>query len=358
MSDTQNRQWLLARRPVGMVSEADFEYRESPVSAPGDGEYLVRNLYVSFDPAMRGWMEDRPSYIPPVGLGEVMRAGAVGQVVESRNPKFQPGDVVQGLFGWQEYAVAGSGIAQGSRVDAGVPLSWHLGVLGITGLTAYFGLLDLGKPQAGETVVVSGAAGATGSVAAQIARIVGCRVVGIAGGPEKCRWLTDAARLDAAIDYKAEDVEDRIGALCPGGLNVYFDNVGGPILDAALAHLAQRARIVLCGGISGYNEKEPPPGPRNLMNVVIQRARMEGFIVIDYAARFREATAELARWVNDGELVHEEDVQEGIENAPRTFLRLFRGENRGKQLLKLCDPPLPLPGGGRAPGSRDARSGR
>jgi NADPH-dependent curcumin reductase CurA len=342
MSETLNRQWLLARRPVGMVSEADFEYRESPLPALADGEYLVRNLYASFDPAMRGWIEDRKGYMPPVQLGEVMRAGTVGQVIESRNPGFQPGDVVQGLFGWQEYVAAGSGLLQGSKVDAGVPLSWHLGVLGITGLTAYFGLLDLGKPKQGDTVVVSGAAGATGSVASQIARIQGCRVIGIAGGPEKRRWLTREARLDAAIDYKSEDVDQRIGELCPKGLDVYFDNVGGSILDAALAHLALRARIVLCGGISGYNEKEPPPGPRNMMNVVMQRARMEGFIVIDYAPRFREATAELAGWVREGEIVHEEDVQEGIENAPRTFLRLFRGENRGKQLLKLCDPPIPL----------------
>jgi NADPH-dependent curcumin reductase CurA len=319
-----------------MVSESDFEFREEPRPSPGEGEILVRNLYISFDPAMRGWMEDRKSYIPPVAIGEVMRAGCVGQVVESRLAGFVPGDFVQGLFGWQEFAVAGSGLRQATKIPPGTPLTWPLGVVGITGLTAYFGLLDLGKPRAGETVLVSGAAGATGSVAAQIAKhVVGCRTVGIAGGREKCAWLTDELGLDGAIDYKRDDVQARIGALCPDGVHVYFDNVGGPILDAALFHIAERARVVLCGGISGYNEKEPPPGPRNLMNLVIRRGRMEGFIVIDYGARFGEAAKELAGWVAAGKIHHKEDVQHGIENAPRTFLRLFRGENTGKQILQV-----------------------
>jgi len=335
VSATTNRQWRLASRPVGMVSESNFDFVEEPVGELGEGEYRVRNLYISFDPAMRGWMEDRPSYIPPVQIGEVMRAGTVGEVVESRHPDFAEGDRVQGLFGWQEYAVGGRGLAQGTKVPEGMPITWPLGVCGITGLTAYFGLLDLGRPEPGETVLVSGAAGATGSVAAQIAKLKGCRVVGIAGGPSKCGLLTDELGLDAAIDYKGENVQARIAETCPGGVDVYFDNVGGPILDAALANLAQRARVVLCGGISGYNEKEPPPGPRNLMNLVIQRARMEGFIVIDYMARFPEATAELAEWVRSGRIQHREDIQEGIENAVQTFLRLFRGQNTGKQLLKL-----------------------
>ncbi len=341
MSQTLNRQWRLARRPVGMVSESDFEYREEPLPRIGAGQALVRNLYVSFDPAMRGWMEDRKSYLPPVGIGEVMRAGCVAQVVESQAPGLATGDFVQGLFGWQEWAVAGSGLGQATKLPPGTPLTWPLGVLGITGLTAYFGLLDLGKPSPGETVLVSGAAGATGSVAAQIAKqVVGCRVVGIAGGREKCAWLTGELGLDAAIDYKQGDVTRRIGELCPDGVHVYFDNVGGEILDAALGHIALRARVVLCGGISGYNEKEPLPGPRNLMNLVIRRGRMEGFIVIDYAARFAEAVRELSGWVASGKITHKEDVQQGIENAPRTFLRLFRGENTGKQLLKLADPPI------------------
>lgn len=333
-----NRQWLLARRPVGMVQESDFEWAESPVPEPADGQVLVRTLWLSFDPAMRGWMEDRKSYIPPVPLGGPMRAGGVGQVVASKHPRWQPGELVQGMLGWQDYAtLPGDTLA---RVPEGVPPTWVLGVLGITGLTAYFGLLDLGKPQPGETVVVSGAAGATGSVAGQIARIQGSRVVGIAGGPEKCRWLVEQARFDAAIDYEHENVAERLAALCPKGVDVFFDNVGGEILDAVLARIALRARVVLCGGISRYNEKELPPGPRNYMQLVIQRGRMEGFIVLDYAARFGEGVAKLREWVESGELVHEEDVQLGLEHAPRTLQRLFRGENRGKQLLKVAEPPL------------------
>jgi NADPH-dependent curcumin reductase CurA len=338
MSHRMNRQWLLARRPHGMVSPADFEFVETPVPELAEGEYLVRNLYISFDPTMRGWMEDRESYMPPVALGEVMRCSTVGRVVESENPAYAPGDILCGLYGMQEWAVGGRGFMHGSPVPEGIPLTWPLGVTGLTGMTAYFGMLELGRPQPGETVLVSGAAGATGSIAAQIAKLHGCRVVGIAGGPEKCAWLTEQAGLDAAIDYKSENVEERIHALCPDGVDIYFDNVAGPILDAALANLALRARVVMCGGISGYNEKEPPAGPRNLMNVIIQRARMEGFIIIDYVSRFPEAAAKLAEWVQAGKIVHQEDVQEGIENAPATFLRLFRGQNLGKQLLKLADP--------------------
>jgi hypothetical protein len=333
-----NRQWLLAARPHGMVKASDFRWHEAPIPEPGDGEVLVRVLYLSFDPAMRGWMEDRASYIPPVALGEPMRAGAVGRVVASRHPGFAAGELVQGLFGWQDYALAsGAMLGPGSKLPPGTPPTWVLGVLGITGLTAYFGMLDLGRPKAGETVVVSGAAGATGSVAGQVAKIQGARVVGIAGGPEKCAWLVKEAHFDAAIDYKREDVGARLSALCPKGIDVYFDNVGGAILDAALARLALRARVVLCGGISAYNEAEPPPGPRNLMNLVIQRARMEGFIVLDYAPRFGEGMKALRGWVEEERLVHQEDVQHGLEHAPDTFLRLFRGANRGKQILHVAD---------------------
>jgi hypothetical protein len=331
-----NRQWLLAARPQGLVKETDFRWNEAPVPAPGEGEVLVRVRYLSFDPAMRGWMEDRPSYIPPVRLGEPMRAGAVGEIVRSRHPDFREGELVQGTFGWQDYAVVRpGGPLPLARVPEGVPPTWPLGVLGITGLTAYFGMLDLGHPEAGQTVVVSGAAGATGSVAGQLAKIAGARVVGIAGGAEKCAWLVEKAHFDAAIDYKGENVAQRLAALCPKGIDVYFDNVGGEILDAALARLALRARVVLCGGISAYNEATPPPGPRNLMNLVIQRARMEGFIVLDYLPRFGEGIAALTGWVKEGRVTFQEDIQQGLENAPRTFLRLFRGQNRGKQLLAL-----------------------
>ncbi len=336
MSRPTNRQWLLAKRPDGMVGRHNFDFHEAEAPEPGPGEVLVKTLYLAFEPAMRGWMEDRESYIPPVGVGEVMRGGIVGQVVESNASERPVGSFVQCMTGWQEYAVIPA--AQATPVPEGTPLTWPLGVLGITGLTAYFGMLDIGKPTEGDTVVVSGAAGATGSVAAQIARIHGCRVIGIAGGPEKCGWLTGKARLDAAIDYKSEDVAARLAELCPKGLNVYFDNVGGEILEAALDHLAIGARVVLCGGISGYNEKEPQPGPRNLMNLVIQRSRMEGLIVLDYASRFGEGVSRLAKWVADGEIAHQEDIQEGFENAPETFQRLFTGKNLGKQLLHVADP--------------------
>jgi len=343
MSDS-NRQWLLASRPTGMVTEANFEFCESPIPEPGEGEVLIRNLYISFDPAMRGWMEDRESYLPPVAVGEPMRAGCIGQIVESRNPDFQRGDLVQGMFGWQEYAIGKTGgLSSPSRVPSDMPMTLPLGPVGITGFTAYFGLLDLGQPKPGETVVVSGAAGATGSVAAQIARIKGCRTVGIAGGLEKCRWLLEEARLDAVIDYKNEDVDTRLRELCPAGIDVYFDNVGGTLLEIVLGQIAMNARVVLCGGISGYNDENPAPGPRNIMNLVIQRGRMEGFIVLDYMARAGEAIGELSQWIESGEIAYAEDIQEGIENAPRTFFRLFEGKNLGKQMLKLCEPPLEIP---------------
>ncbi len=335
-----NRQWVLKARPRGMVGPHNFEYRETPIPKIGENEVLVRNLYLSFDPTQRGWMEDRPSYMPPVAIGEVMRAGSVGQVVESNSPAFKKGDLVQSTGGWQDFFVTapGRGLVGLTKLPPGVEPKQALGVLGVTGLTAYWGLLDLGQPKAGETVLVSGAAGATGSVAGQIARIKGCRVVGIAGGDDKCRWLKDKARFDDVIDYKRENVEQRIAATCPNGVDIFFDNVGGDILEAALNHIAMKARVVLCGGISSYNATEPPPGPRNLMNLVIKRARMEGFIVIDYMNRSDVAVPELMRWIKSGELVHQEDVQEGFENIPETLTRLFTGKNIGKQLLKIADP--------------------
>lgn len=338
MTET-NRQWVLKRRPVGMVKPDDFELRSGPAPQPADGELLVRNLWLSFDPTQRGWLEDRRSYLPPVQIGEVMRASTVGQVLQSRHPEFHAGELVFGLGGWQElFTSPAVGFPGLRKVPAGVPPSWLLGVLGLTGVTAYFGLLELGQPKPGETVLVSGAAGATGSVAGQIARLRGCRVVGIAGGAEKCRWVTERARFDACIDYKHDDVGRRIGELCPKGLDIYFDNVGGPILEAALDHIAERARIVLCGGIASYNDVEPRPGPRNLMNLVIRRARMEGFIVLDYMGRMDEAVRALLGWVQAGEIVHEEDVQRGFENIPATLNRLFTGQNLGKQLLQLGEP--------------------
>lgn len=334
-----NRQWLLAKRPYGAVNRDNFEYREVPIPEIGEGEVLVRTLYLSFDPTQRGWMEDRESYLPPVPLGEPMRAGSVGQVAESNHPDFSPGDLVQTLGGWQDFQVVNPAAAFGmlTKLPPGIEPSMMLSVLGTTGQTAYWGMLDLGEPKPGETVLVSGAAGATGSVAGQVARIKGCRVVGIAGGPEKCAWLTEKARFDAAIDYKTEDVGARIGELCPNKVDIFFDNVGGDILEAALNHINLRARVVLCGGISSYNATAPVPGPSNLMNLVVTRSRMEGFIVIDYFDRFATAAQELVSWIQSGELVYEVDIQEGFEHIPDTLNRLFTGQNMGKQLLKVAD---------------------
>jgi NADPH-dependent curcumin reductase CurA len=328
---------VLAKRPHGKVGKANFEYREKRIPKPGPGQLLVKNLYLSFDPTQRGWMEDRPSYLPPVKLGEVMRASSVSQVVQSNHADYAVGDHVMTGGGWQDYCVIepGASLFGANKLPPGTPLTMPLSVLGVTGLTAYWGLLDLGQPKAGDTVLVSGAAGATGSVAGQIARIKGCRVVGIAGGKAKCKWLKEQARFDAVIDYKGEDVDARIGKLCPKGVDIYFDNVGGDILEAALNHLAMRARVVLCGGISGYNATKPVPGPSNLMNLVITRSRMEGFIIIDYMNRNHIAMPELLGWITAGELVYQEDIQEGFKNIPDTLTRLFSGKNIGKQLLEL-----------------------
>jgi NADPH-dependent curcumin reductase CurA len=344
MSGEKNRQWVLRQRPTGLVEPGTFEMIESEVPALGDGQFLVRNLWLSFDPTQRGWLNDVRGYVPPVRIGEVMRAGSVGQVVESRHPGFQPGDLVQGAFGWQDWAVNdGGGMMPARKLPPGLPPTYVLHVFGVTGLTAYFGLLDLGRPQAGETVVVSGAAGATGSVAGQIAKIKGCKVIGIAGGRQKCEWLTQRAHFDAAIDYKSEDIGARLRELAPERVNVYFDNVGGPTLDTLLLHIAMRARIVLCGGISSGYTMELPPGPKHIMQLVIQRARMEGFLILDYADKFPAAIQEMAGWVRDGRITVEEDVQQGLENAPQTLNRLFTGQNMGKQLLKIADPPLKVP---------------
>lgn len=334
-----NRQWLLTRRPAGMVAESDFQLVERPVPEIGPGEVLGRLRWLSFEPAMRGWMDDRPSYIAPVELGAPMRAPGLAEVVASNDPAYAPGDVVFGMMSWSEFVTgrwsaetAGRGYRQ---VPPDVTPELALGPLGSTGLTAYVGMLDVGRPEPGDTVVVSAAAGATGSVAAQIARIKGCRVVGIAGGAEKCRWLLDEARLDAAIDYRNADVGRRLRELCPAGVNVYFENVGGDALEAVLDNLALGARIALCGLISGYNDLDAGSGPRNLFQLIVRRASIRGLLLWDFVDRIPEAFAELRRWVDAGEIAWRVDVQEGFEHVPRTFLRLFTGANEGKQLLRL-----------------------
>jgi NADPH-dependent curcumin reductase CurA len=334
MNALTNHQFKLARRPVGMVQRSDFEYVEAPVLQPGDGEVLVKILYISLDPAMRGWMNEGKSYIAPVGIGEVMRAGAVGRVVASNDPGVAVGDHVVGALGVQEYAVAkGKGL---TKVDPGLaPLPVYLGTLGMPGMTAYFGLLDVGKPKAGDTVVVSGAAGAVGQVVGQIAKIKGCRVVGIAGGPDKCAYLRSIG-FDAAIDYKHEDLKAALKQHCPKGVDVYFDNVGGEILDAVLTQLAMHARIVICGAISQYNEAKMK-GPSNYMSLLVNRASMTGMVVFDYAGRYAEAAREMAGWMATGKLKTREDVVEGLVTFPETLLRLFKGENTGKLVLKVAE---------------------
>jgi NADPH-dependent curcumin reductase CurA len=335
--DAVNHQVRLAARPEGLPKPTDWEHTEEPVPEPGDGEVLVKVRYLSLDPAMRGWMNDARSYMPPVGIGEVMRAGGVGEVLASNHPGLAPGDFVTGITGAQEYAVLGG--AAVTKVDPDLArLPVYLGTLGMPGLTAYFGLLDIGRLSEGDTVVVSGAAGAVGGVVGQIAKLKGARAVGIAGGPDKCRHVVEGMGFDAAIDYKAENVAKALRQHCPDGINVYFDNVGGEILDAALAQLARNARVVICGAVSQYNSTEGTRGPANYMSLLVNRATMTGFLVFDFADRHAEAAKEMAGWLAAGKLKTFEDIATGgIADFPETLLRLFRGENTGKLVLEV-DP--------------------
>ncbi|MDD3761675.1 MAG: NADP-dependent oxidoreductase [Nevskiales bacterium] len=334
MTAAVNRQFRLARRPVGMVGREDFEFVENPVPTPGDGEFLVRLHYISLDPAMRGWMNEGKSYIAPVGIGEVMRAGAVGEVVASNHPGFAVGEHVVGTFGVQDYAISnGKGVSKADPALA--PLPVYLGTLGMPGMTAYFGLLEVGKPQAGDTVVVSGAAGAVGQIVGQIAKLKGCRVVGIAGGTDKCRYVVDELGFDACIDYKHDDLRKALKQHCPQGVNVYFDNVGGDILDTVLTQLAMGARIVICGAISQYNNTTPVKGPSNYLSLLVNRASMQGMVVFDWADRYGEAVREMGAWLASGQLKTREDIAEGLEHFPETLQRLFKGENTGKLVLKV-----------------------
>ena len=361
-----NRQWLLASRPRGTVAESDFSYHEAPCPTIGSGQFLVRTLYVSVDPGLRGWLTRSPAYLSqaidlyldaifvtrgqmrippeysaPLPLGSVMCGSALGQVVESRHPEFALGDFVSGLLGWQDYCASDGGsrvpVFRFKRVH---PLPRYLGVLGNSGMTAYFGMLDVARPREGETVLVSGAAGATGSIAAQIAKIQRCRVIGIAGGPEKRRWLTEELGLDAAIDYKSEDVDVRLKELCPDGVNVYFDNVGGRILEIVLDHMATWGRIALCGAIADYDHGGTPAGPANLVQLATRRIRMEGFLAPDYAPRHKEARRQISAWLATGALKSCEHIHEGFENIPQAFLGLFSGANTGKAMVKLADAPI------------------
>jgi NADPH-dependent curcumin reductase CurA len=330
-----NRQIRLAARPVGLPTAESWDVTEEAVPVPADGEFTVAVSHLSLDPAMRGWMNDVRSYIPPVELGAVMRAAGLGRVTASEHPGFAVGDHVTGAFGVQEHARSdGGGVVKVDPALAALPT--YLGTLGLTGMTAYFGLLDVGRPQEGDTVVVSGAAGAVGSVAGQIAKLKGCRVIGVAGGEEKCRWLVDELGFDGAIDYKAENVRAALKQHAPKGVDVYFDNVGGDILDAVLTRLARGARVVICGAISQYNATGSVQGPKNYLSLLVSRASMTGMVVFDYADRFAGAAAEMAGWLQDGRLTTREDVmQGGIDAFPDALLKLFAGENVGKLVLQV-----------------------
>jgi NADPH-dependent curcumin reductase CurA len=337
-----NHQVRLAARPQGMTKSTDWQFTEEPVAEPGPGGVLVKVLALSLDPAMRGWMNEGKSYIPPVGIGEVMRAGGIGVVVASQNPAFAVGDHVTGTPGVQEYwlcpadQIKRAGLA---KIDLrlGSVTQW-LNVLGMPGMTGYFGLMDVGQPKAGETVVVSGAAGAVGQTVGQVAKIKGCRVVGIAGGAAKCNWVVRELGFDACIDYKAGAVKDGLKAHCPNGVDVYFDNVGGEILDTVLTRLNRKARIVVCGAISQYNNTTPVQGPKNYLSLLVNRARMEGIVVFDYADRYPVAIAEMAGHLKAGRMKSKEDVVDGgVQAFPATLTRLFTGENFGKLVLKVAD---------------------
>ncbi len=332
MSDTA-QVWVIAKRPGGEpVGREHFRLEERTVGEPGAGEVKVRLRWLGFDPAQRSWMDNLADYVAPTEVGGVMPGNAVAEVVASGDPRFKPGDLVTGLIGWQTLAVVPGRSLR--KIPEGVPPTATLGILGITGLTAYFGLMRIGRPEAGETLVVSAAAGSTGSTVVQLGRIMGLKVIGIAGGPEKCAFLRDELKADGVIDYKNEDVGKRLDALAPAGVDIFYDNVGGPLLDTVLARIAHHGRIVVCGAISQYNTRDTY-GPKRYLNLILRRARMEGFIVTDFAAEFDKVQRRLARWIADGRLVYREDVMTGFENAPKAFLRLFTGENRGKQILKV-----------------------
>jgi NADPH-dependent curcumin reductase len=332
-----NRQWRLAKRPDGRVVPDDFEWKESPVGVPAAGEVLVRNLWLSFDPTQVLAMANEPA-TGGLDLGSVMRGLAVGEVVESRHATFRAGDLVHGYTGWEDYTITdGSGFIPMSKVPTGIPPNLAAGTLGVTGMAAYFGVPEVARPRAGETMVVSAAAGGVGSVAAQIGKILGLRVIGIAGGRKKSDWLLQEAGLDAVIDHRSEDVAARWDALCPEGVDIFFDNVGGEVLDLALARLRRNGRVVLCGATSHYLLADRPPGPTNYLSLVMVNGRMEGLLARDYFDRFPEAIRAMRSWLDSGRLKSKEDVVVGLEHAPQAITRLFAGDNFGKQLLKIAD---------------------
>ncbi|MBQ4802479.1 NADP-dependent oxidoreductase [Aquimarina sp. MMG015] len=332
-----NKQIILKNRPEGLPDKTTWELQENPIPEPKEGEVLIKHHYISLDPAMRGWMREGKSYIEPVELDDVMRAGSIGEVIKSNNhSKFNEGDFVTGWGGVQQYTVTNGD--NWYTVDPKLaPLPMYIGTLGMPGMTAYFGILEVGKIKEGDTVLVSGAAGAVGSIVGQIAKIKGCRVIGIAGGKEKCNYIKDVLGFDAAIDYKSGDIYEAIKNECPKGIDVYFDNVGGEILDAALSRLRMQARIVICGAISQYNNMEDMRGPKNYLSLLVNRATMQGMVVMDYAKDYGKAAREMGGWLAQGKLKSKEDIYNGIENFHETFLRLFSGNKMGKLVLKVIE---------------------
>lgn len=332
----RNHRILLNERPSGRTDERTFRTDDEAVPEPGPDQAVARVTHLSIDPTIRTWMNDAPGYLPPIGLGEVIRSGGLGEIVASNSSRYQVGDTVFGMTGWQEYALVGKGATGATVLPEGLDPSAALGVLGTTGMTAYFGLIDVGRVKEGDVVVVSGAAGATGSVVGQIARVKGAsRVVGLAGSTEKCAWLVDELGFDVAINYKQGSVGRALHEACPDGIDLYFDNVGGPILDACLAQLAMRGRVVICGAISTYNLETPAPGPGNYVNLIRRRGRMEGFLILDYVDRFPEAQQEMAAWVADGRVRQQVHVVDGLEHAPDALDLLFTGGNTGKVIVRL-----------------------
>ena len=330
-----NQQWLTAARPRGEAQESDFRWNEATVADPADGQVLIRTVYLSLDPTNRIWMNEADSYLPALPLGSVMRGGGIGVVEESRNPGFAKGDIVQGLLGWQQYSLSnGEGLGKLPK-GLPVPLTAFFGLLGHIGLTAYFGLLDITNPKPGETLVVSTAAGAVGSLVGQIGKIKGLRVVGLTSTDEKCRWIKDELGFDAAINYKTANVPEALKEACPKGIDIYFDNVGGEILEAVLNQINLGARISVCGMISQYCADQPVPGPSNLANLIMKRAKMEGFLCTDYMPRAEEAFTQMIGWLMQGKLKYKVDVVQGLENAPRALRKLFDGSNTGKLIVQV-----------------------
>ena len=332
----QNRRMVLAQRPEGMVDDGTVREEAQDVPVAGAGEALAKVRYLSIDPTIRTWMDDAPGYLPPIGIGDVIRSGGIAEVLESNTDTYQPGQLLFGMTGWQDYVIADDGERALQALPPGVPPTAALGLFGITGMTAYFGLLEVGKMKEGDVVVVSGAAGATGSTVGQIAKLKGAKkVIGIAGGREKCSWIADELGFDGAIDYKGENVAARLHEEAPDGIDVYFDNVGGEILNTCLAQLAMKGRVVVCGAISAYNDRSAMKGPTNYVNLIRIRGRMEGFLILDYLARMPEGQAEIGGWLSEGKIKSAEHVVEGLERAPEALNLLFTGGNIGKVIVKV-----------------------